>query len=219
MPHRYTEIAFTENVRAAQQRYRSRDHALRMEARAMARELGPREREFIAERDSFYLATVNQHGWPYVQHRGGQAGFLKVLDAHTLGFPDFRGNLQYVTAGNLAADDRVSLILVDYARRRRLKLFGRARNIDLAEAAPDVARRLAVHDDEATTERFTLIQVEAFDWNCSQHIPYRVGAAEIAALMRPLEGRVALLEARLRAAGIEPPAAPTTPQGVRDETV
>lgn len=216
MTHRYTDIAFTEHVRDEQERKGTRDHGLRLEARSQARELGPRERDFIAGRDSFFMATVNQDGWPYVQHRGGVPGFLKVLGPATLGFADFRGNLQYVSTGNLAGDGRVSLIMVDYARRWRLKLFGRARSVELREAPPALVQSLSDAGYEATIERLMLIEVEAYDWNCSQHIPQRFGLAEIATLIRPLEARIAQLEASLRAAGIEPP---PPPQGEHHEVV
>ena len=216
MTQRYTDIAFTERVRSEQERNSTREHGLRLEARSQARELGARERDFIAGRDSFFMATVNQEGWPYVQHRGGAPGFLKVLGPATLGFADFRGNLQYVSTGNLAGDARVSLIMIDYARRWRLKLFGRARSVDLRDAPPALAESLSDAEYEATIERLMLIEVEAYDWNCSQHIPQRFGPAEIATLIRPLEARIAQLEASLRDAGIEPP---PPPQGEHHETV
>jgi uncharacterized protein len=216
MTQRYTDIAFTERVRREQERSGTREHGQRVEARSQARELGARERDFIAARDSFFMATVNQDGWPYVQHRGGVPGFLKVLGPTTLGFADFRGNLQHVSTGNLAGDERVSIILVDYARRWRLKLFARARSVELRDAPPAMVESLSDAEYEATIERLMLIEVEAFDWNCSQHIPQRFGLAEIATLIRPLEARIAQLEASLRAAGLEPP---PPPQGEHHEVV
>lgn len=216
MTHRYTDIAFTERVRTEQERKGTREHGRRLEARSQARELGVRERAFIAGCDSFFMATVNQDGWPYVQHRGGAPGFLKVLGPTSLGFADFRGNLQYVSTGNLTGDARVSLILVDYARRWRLKLFGRARGVDLRDAPPDLMQSLSDADYDATIERLMLIEVEAYDWNCSQHIPQRFGAAEIAALIHPLQARIAQLEASLRDAGLTPP---PPPQGEHHEAV
>ncbi|MBL8448094.1 MAG: pyridoxamine 5'-phosphate oxidase family protein [Zoogloeaceae bacterium] len=204
----YTDIAFTSAVRQTQEANGTREHGRRLEARSEARLLGDRERAFIAGRDSFFLATVNQAGWPYVQHRGGAPGFLKVLGPSTLGFADFRGNLQYVSTGNLATDDRVSLILVDYPRRWRLKIFGRARILELDAAPVDLAQSLTDAGYDATVERLTLIEIEAFDWNCSQHIPQRFSRDELAPLIHPLEDRIAQLEACLRAAGIEPPPHP-----------
>lgn len=216
MTQRYTDIAFTPDVRRTQEHRGTRPHGQRLEARSEARPLGERERDFIAGRDSFFLATVNQAGWPYVQHRGGAPGFLKVLGPTTLGFADFRGNLQYVSTGNLAGDDRVSLILVDYPHRWRLKLFGRARNVELDDAPVALAQALTDAGYDATVERLTLIEVEAFDWNCSQHIPQRFSREELAPLIRPLEDRIAQLEASLHAAGI---ALPPPPQGDPHETV
>jgi predicted pyridoxine 5'-phosphate oxidase superfamily flavin-nucleotide-binding protein len=164
--------------------------------------LGEAEAEFIAARDSFYLASVSESGWPYVQHRGGPAGFLKVIDETTLAFPDFRGNRQYLTLGNIAADDRVSLILVDYPRRRRLKLLARIEERDLA-AEPELAAMFAHPEYRAVIERAFVLWVEAFDWNCPQHIVPRFTQAEIAAASAPLHARLGELEtenAALRAA-------------------
>lgn len=176
MVRRYYEITFTDSVRAAQRRYGGAEFGLER-ATEPRTAFGPREEAFIAARDSFYLATVAENGWPYVQHRGGPAGFLKVLDPVTLGFADFHGNRQYMTAGNLAHDGRVSLILVDYPQRRRLKILGRCRVEDASTAAPDLLARLSVTSD-AVVERLLLIRLEAFDWNCSQHITPRYTEAE-----------------------------------------
>ena len=205
MGNRYAEIAFTEGVRAAQLRYGSRMPSREPRtAQSPPDRLGPREVEFIAERDSFYMATVGETGWPYLQHRGGPAGFLRVLAPDTLGFADYRGNRQYVTTGNLAADDRVALILVDYAARRRLKLMGRARLVE-ASADAELVARLHPAGYAARAERAMLISVEAFDWNCSQHIPLRLGEAEMAAHAAALRARIADLEeevARLRRSAV-----------------
>ncbi len=159
---------------------------------------GPTEAEFIAARDSFYMASVSETGWPYIQHRGGPAGFLKLLDERTLGFADFRGNRQYITLGNAAADDRVALIMVDYARRRRLKLYARIEVRDLADD-PDLAARLALPGYRAVPEHGLLLHLEAFDWNCPQHITPRFTEAEIAAASAPLTDRLAALESENRA--------------------
>jgi uncharacterized protein len=181
----YGAIAFTEDVRDAQRDHGSREIYARVEERSGALPgpdpLTATEREFLAERDGFYLATVSETGWPYVQYRGGPPGFLRVLDEHTLGWADFRGNLQYVSTGNLAGDDRVSLIVMDYAHRRRLKIFGRARVVGNAED-PALVTRLADARYEAEVERGVVVAVEAFDWNCPQHITRRFTVAEIAAL-------------------------------------
>jgi predicted pyridoxine 5'-phosphate oxidase superfamily flavin-nucleotide-binding protein len=140
-----------------------------------------------------------------VQHRGGRPGFLKVLDAQTLAFADLRGNLQYQSVGNLEGNDRVCLILVDYPQRRRLKLLGHARSIELAEAAPALLEQLHSDADGAQVERVMLIEVEAFDWNCARHITPRFSEGEVQDLLKPLHQRIAQLEARLRQFGDEPP--------------
>ena len=212
MPRRFAQLTFTDSVKAVQARYGTRSHNERYEASALDNvELGAREREFIAARDSFYLATVSESGWPYVQHRGGGAGFLKVLDAKTLAFADFRGNLQYQSVGNLGRDDRVSLILVDYAQRRRLKLLGHARVIDVDQSAaagdlmPAWPGQLPIDDAGGKVERVLLIVVEAFDWNCSQHITPRFSECEMQQAINPLQQRIAVLEARLHELACEPP--------------
>ena len=144
------------------------------------------------------MATISETGWPYVQHRGGPKGFVKVLDERTIGFADFRGNRQYVSVGNLQGDDRVALILVDYPNRRRLKLLGRARAIT-AEDDPVTLGRLEVPGYRAKVERGLVIAVEAFDWNCPQHITPRFTEEEVAAAVAPLHARIAELEAALAA--------------------
>lgn len=201
MGKRFAEIAFTDAVKIMQRRQDSPLGAGTERAADSAPDrLGPRETAFIAAQESFYMATVSETGWPYVQHRGGPPGFVRALDAGTIGFADFRGNRQYISTGNLGTDARVALIMVDYAHRRRLKLLGRVR---LVEAADDAALVAGLHPAgyAAQAERAILIAVEAFDWNCSQHIPLRVSAAEADAL----RARVADLEAEVvrlrRAAG------------------
>ena len=153
---------------------------------------------FIAARDSFYLATVSEGGWPYIQHRGGPTGFLRVLDERTLGFLDFAGNRQYMTLGNLATSDRVALILVDYPRRSRLKLLGRMAVHDLADD-PELAACLALPGYRGRPERAFTIRLTVFDWNCPQHITPHFSQSEIAAAVQPLHDRIALLEAELAA--------------------
>jgi predicted pyridoxine 5'-phosphate oxidase superfamily flavin-nucleotide-binding protein len=167
-----------------------------------AERLTEREAAFIADRDSFYLATVSQTGWPYIQHRGGPRGFLRVLDEKTLGFVDFRGNQQYLTLGNLVDQDRVALFLMDYPRRRRLKILARAVPHDLTKE-PDLAARLATPGYRAHVERGFTLRLHAFDWNCPQHITPRFTEAEIAAAIASLRARLVELEtenSRLRGA-------------------
>lgn len=201
MARRFAQLTFTDNVKAAQTHYGTRSHNERYEASDAANvELGAHESEFIAARDSFYLATVSETGWPYVQHRGGHPGFLKVLDAKTLAFADFRGNLQYQSVGNLQGNDRVCLILVDYPQRRRLKLLGHAHSIDITEVgdqAPALLGQLRVDDSGAKVERVLLIEVAAYDWNCARHITQRFSEHEMQQIVNPLRQRIATLEARL----------------------
>ncbi|MCZ7562749.1 MAG: pyridoxamine 5'-phosphate oxidase family protein [Burkholderiales bacterium] len=164
-----------------------------------------REAAFIAARDSVYMASVSETGWPYVQHRGGPAGFVRVLDERTIGFADFRGNRQYVSVGNLRKDDRVALIFVDYPNRTRLKLLGRVRLVGSGE--PALLDRLAVADARTAVERGFVIGIEAFDWNCPRHITPRYSAAEVEALVAPLLEENRALEAALRPARAALPAA------------
>jgi predicted pyridoxine 5'-phosphate oxidase superfamily flavin-nucleotide-binding protein len=156
--------------------------------------LGEPEAAFIAARDSFYMATVSANGFPYIQHRGGPAGFVKVLSETEFAFADFRGNRQFLSAGNAETNDRVSLFFMDYPNRRRLKLLGRIRFTDL-KADPALAAALALPGYRALPERAALVRVEAFDWNCPQHITPRFSEAEIATAVLPLHERLEALEA------------------------
>lgn len=175
----FAKIAFTPNVQAAQGRMGSGD-AYRSAASGEAEpvELRPYEIEFIAARDSFYQGTVGENGWPYVQHRGGPTGFLKVLDARTIGYADFSGNRQYISVGNLEGDDRVSLFLMDYPGQRRLKIWGRARLVE-EDTEPALIARLESPDYRARVERGVVITVEAFDWNCPKYITPRFTEHEV----------------------------------------
>jgi len=183
MARAFAKISFTPDVQAVQTEMGSR-------AAYRAAELGEAEtvtlsdfeQAFIAERDSFYLATVSQSGWPYVQHRGGPAGFLKVLDERTIGYADFSGNRQYISVGNLRGDDRVSLLLMDYPGRQRLKIWGRARVVnELSE--PQLLAKLELPEFRAPVERGIVIRVEAFDWNCPKYITPRYSQREVEALL------------------------------------
>jgi predicted pyridoxine 5'-phosphate oxidase superfamily flavin-nucleotide-binding protein len=169
MTRAFTQLAFSPAVKTAQARYGAREHAQRIEHQAPARDrLNGDLAAFTEAADSFFIGTASRDGWPHVQHRGGSAGFLKVLDDHTLAFGDFDGNKQYVTAGNLAENDRVILFLIDYERGRRLKIWGRATVID-----DDPALLARVSDPHYPTkvERVIRIDVLAWDLNCRQHFP------------------------------------------------
>jgi predicted pyridoxine 5'-phosphate oxidase superfamily flavin-nucleotide-binding protein len=199
MIHRFGELMFTPHVQAVQQEMGSRRayaSLAQLDGSGHDR-LGEQEAAFIAARDSFYLATISETGWPYVQHRGGPEGFLKMLDPGTVGFADYRGNRQYVSVGNLATDNRISLILVDYPHRQRLKLLGHARVVH-RDDEPELLNRL--EDAYAVTiERGIVVTLEAFDWNCPQHIMPRFSAREVADITTPLRDRIRVLEAEVEA--------------------
>jgi predicted pyridoxine 5'-phosphate oxidase superfamily flavin-nucleotide-binding protein len=182
MTRKYPALTFTDSVKDAQRHYGSRSTAAKVEAWDLDDDrLSGEEVRFIAARDGFYMATVNQDGWPYVQFRGGPPGFLRALDARTLGYADFRGNRQYISMGNLRADDRAALFFMDYAGRRRLKLMARTEGFDAADR-PDLVERLSDPEYPARIERVVLFHVEAFDWNCPQHITPRYTEREWAEL-------------------------------------
>lgn len=182
MTHRYSQLAFTDAVKLEQTRMGSRAAYQKREVDKtdQSDRLGPDEKAFIEGSDSFYMATVSETGWPYIQHRGGPKGFIKLVDDTTLGFADFRGNRQYVSVGNLAGDDRVSLFFMDYPNRARLKLFAHAKQVSLEHS--ELADLLVPANYKAKPEHLILLQVEAFDWNCPQHITPRYSQAEIEVL-------------------------------------
>jgi predicted pyridoxine 5'-phosphate oxidase superfamily flavin-nucleotide-binding protein len=177
----FAEIAFTPAVQAQQLAHGSRETYARLQAEAEPQGLGPRETAFFANADSFYLATVGETGWPYVQHRGGPRGFVRVISPSRIAFADFRGNRQYVSAGNVSHDDRVSLIVMDYPNKRRLKLLGRLRFADAAAAPAELVAAVEIPDYRGHLERVAVIDIEAFDWNCPQHITQRFTLSEIEA--------------------------------------
>ena len=190
----FGKLAFTPLVKELQERYGSRKQYERMEGSGASQDrLTDFEKEFLAGRDTFYWATTSSTGWPYVQHRGGPKGFLKVIDDRTLAFADYRGNKQYITTGNLLSDDRVAMILVDYPRQARLKILGRAEIFEGAKAEKWLAR-VRVQGYKATIERVFVIHVEAYDWNCPQHITPRYTAEEIQEGMRSVQERIQTLE-------------------------
>ncbi len=180
----YGEIAFTSEVKAQQEARGSREMYAGMVARPAPEGFSEREAAFISMRDSFYMATVSEEGWPYIQHRGGPRGFLKVLSPTELGFADYRGNRQYVSVGNLQTEQRVSLFLMDYPNRARLKLLGRA-SVQEAADNPALAERLAIAG-QGTVERLFTLEIDAFDWNCPQFITPRFTEEELAASLTPM---------------------------------
>ncbi len=197
-----SDIAFSPAVKAVQAERGSRNAYARVErGGGFEVEVTGDLRDFLAEIDTAFLATASADGQPYVQHRGGPRGFIRALDAQTIGFLDFAGNKQYVSTGNLRENDRVCLFLIDYARRRRIKVWGNAR---LVAATPELVATLASPGYRARVEQVMLITVTAWDVNCPQHIPQKIDAGEVAALVDGLRARIAELEAdnrRLRAAG------------------
>jgi predicted pyridoxine 5'-phosphate oxidase superfamily flavin-nucleotide-binding protein len=180
MTHQFADITFTQSVKAAQEQYGSRAQNERLHQNFGPNDqLTSREIDFIAHRDTFYLATVSETGWPYVQHRGGPPGFLKVLGANQLAYADFRGNTQLISVGNSSKDDRCSLILMDYPKRRRLKLLGHMRVEDARKVSPDLRAQIEQSGYRGLVERVVFIDVVAFDWNCPQHITQRYTETEI----------------------------------------
>jgi uncharacterized protein len=197
MTSRFLNALFSPAVKLAQAQNGSREAYARRDGPSdEADELTENEIQFITARDSFYMASVGSNGWPYVQHRGGPAGFVKVLDQRTLGLADFRGNRQYISVGNLVDDDRVALFMMDYPRRKRLKLLGRARMVELADHS-ELTAALVDQAYGANVERGFVIDVEAFDWNCPQHITPRFSLAEIQPSIESLKSRISELEAEI----------------------
>jgi len=180
MTHRFADITFTDSVKAAQEQCRSRSHNERLQANGGPNcELGPEEADFIGQRDSFYVASVSETGWPYVQHRGGPPGFLKVIGPGQIAYANFRGNAQMISVGNVAQDGRCSLILMDYPNRRRLKILGHMRVERIANVDADVVKQVELPGYRALIERVVFFDIEAFDWNCPQHITRRYTEPEM----------------------------------------
>jgi predicted pyridoxine 5'-phosphate oxidase superfamily flavin-nucleotide-binding protein len=198
MAYRFLEIAGTPSVKAAQAANGSGELWTDFKGKRAFDRFTEAELQFIAARDSFYMATVSESGWPYVQHRGGPPGFVRVLDDKALAFADFRGNRQYISLGNAAANDRVALILMDYPNRRRLKIYGRIEARDLG-ADPALTEKLALPGYKAKLERAFLLHLEAFDWNCPQHITPRFSEAELVTALAPVRARLEQLEAENKA--------------------
>ena len=197
MAHQYSQIAFTETVRQVQEEHNSRKGYASMDGGDDYNFLlSDNEAQFIQARDSFYMASVSETHWPYVQHRGGPIGFMRVLDASTIGFADFSGNRQYISTGNFRNNDKVSLFFMDYPNRRRLKLMGRIRLVDNNDWNTLV--KLEVDHYRATVERGFIIDVQGFDWNCPQHITPRFSETEIEAAIEPIIAENKLLKQQLQ---------------------
>ncbi|MEO8050015.1 MAG: pyridoxamine 5'-phosphate oxidase family protein [Acidobacteriota bacterium] len=194
MAHNFGSLVFTPVIKALQEKYGSRRHYAKLASAEASRDrLGPEETAFISDRDSFYLATVGANGWPYVQHRGGPKGFLKVIDDHTIAFADFGGNKQFISTGNLTSDNRVALIMVDYPHQARLKILGRAEILE-GDSAKEWIERLRDPGYKAIAQRAYVIRIDAFDWNCPQHITPRFTAEQIQEAIAPFERRIEELE-------------------------
>lgn len=195
MSKHVSDVAFTPTVKAVQERKGSRRAYADMERKGgWQATVTPELEAFVAERDSFYLATSSAEGQPYIQHRGGKPGFLKVLDERTMGFADFKGNRQYITTGNLLDNDKAFIFLMDYPKRRRIKIWGRARVVQ----DPALMEKLADADYDGVPEQAIVFTVEAWDVNCPQHITPRFTEAEVAKIIVPLERRISELEAELQ---------------------
>jgi len=196
MATKYLDLTFTESVCRAQQKYYGHSGKI---ADAPERDpLGQAEAEFIAARDSFYLGTVGESGWPYIQHRGGPTGFLQVLNRTTLAFADYKGNRQLLSTGNLSVNNRVALFLMDYQQRERLKILGHAR-VEDARLHPRLVAQVADPNMRSNVERLVVIDVISFDWNCPKYIEPRYSLKEVEELVSPLKTRISELETQLQA--------------------
>jgi predicted pyridoxine 5'-phosphate oxidase superfamily flavin-nucleotide-binding protein len=206
MGRRFAELAFTPLVKQQQTQHGSRHLYERVEQSPdMGDRLGPDEQAFLEDSDGFYMASTTENGWPYVQYRGGAKGFLHVLDNRTIAFADLRGNKQYISVGNLQHDDRVALFFMDYPRQSRLKILGRAKVHEGTDEARRLIEQLRVPGEKSPAERALVIHVEAFDWNCPQHITPRYTEQELTQVLEPIRQRLEALEAenkRLRASAV-----------------
>ena len=198
MAKNFGAIAYSAAVKAMQEKLGSRASYARMERDTYVDGLTENEIDFIAQRDSFYMASIGESEYPYIQHRGGPKGFLKVLDSKKIGFVDFKGNMQYITVGNLATNNRVALIMVDYPARARLKFFAKASIVELKDD-PSLYNLLDLDEYKFRPERMMVLDIEAYDWNCPQHITPRYTAEEIELAFAPQKEYVLKLEAELKA--------------------
>ncbi|HRI21216.1 MAG TPA: pyridoxamine 5'-phosphate oxidase family protein [Panacibacter sp.] len=198
MAKNFAAIAFTDTVKAMQEKMGSRTSYARMEKQTFIDGLSENEMEFIAQQDSFYMATIGENNFPYIQHRGGPKGFLKVLDAKRLGFIDFKGNMQYISVGNISTNNNVAIIMVDYPSRTRLKILAKAEIVELKDDAALFAS-LDLSEYKFRPERMMVFHIEAYDWNCPQHITPRYTVENIEAAFAPQKEYIAKLEAEVKA--------------------
>lgn len=208
MAKNFAAIAFSDAVKELQEKHGSRKGYERMEKFNFIDGLSENEKGFIEDRDSFYLASIGVKNFPYIQHRGGPKGFVKVIDKDTLGFIDFSGNKQYISVGNFATNNNVALIMMDYPARARLKIFAKAEIIELKDN-PELLSKLDLGDYQYRPERMMLFHIEAYDWNCPQHIIPRFTVDEIEKALKPqlnkmqqLEKENLLLKQKIAAAGL-----------------
>jgi predicted pyridoxine 5'-phosphate oxidase superfamily flavin-nucleotide-binding protein len=197
MAKNYAELAFTKAVKEMQEKLGSRAAYARQEKISFVDGLTEYETEFISQRDSFYMATISENGFPYIQHRGGPKGFMKVLDKYRLGIIDFRGNSQYISVGNLATHQNIAMIMVDYPARARLKIFAKAKIVELKDD-PTLYDLLDLENYKFHPERMMLFQVEAYDWNCQQHITPRYTLAELEEVLAPQREYITNLEEEIK---------------------
>lgn len=204
MARNFASIAFTDTIKAMQEKYGSRLSYARMEKEVYQDGLTENEIQFIEQRDSFYIASIGEQAYPYIQHRGGPKGFVKVLDKHKFGFIDFSGNRQYISVGNISVNNKVALIMVDYPSRTRLKILARATILELKDH-PEIFNLLNLTDYKFKPERMMVFEVEAYDWNCPQHITPRYTIEEIEEAFAgqreqivKLQDEIALLKQKLK---------------------
>ncbi len=196
MAKNFGEIAFTDAVKKLQEKYGSRNSYSRMEKFNVIDGLTDSEISFIQNQDSFYLASIGSNNFPYIQHRGGPKGFLKILDANRIGFIDFTGNKQYVTVGNMATNNNVSLIMVDYPSKSRLKIYAKSEIVELKDN-PSLYEKLNLKNYKFRPERMLILNIEAYDWNCPQHITPRYTVKEIEQAFEPQQKYIEKLEAQI----------------------
>lgn len=197
MAKNFGTLAFTDTIKAMQEKAGSRASYARMERTVYADGLTENEIAFISQRDSFYMASIGENNFPYIQHRGGPKGFLKVLDERRIGFIDFRGNMQYISVGNIAGNNNVALIMVDYAARARLKILAKAEVVELKDD-PALFDLLDLDEYKFKPERMIVLNIEAYDWNCPQHITPRYSVEEIEEAFAGQRDHIAKLEATIK---------------------